>query len=202
MNVDGQKNMTNETIQELSLSVRDIVYDPRMEHIFMDSSARRYRIACCMETVEDAQVAVEAYRQLESSREWVDKGNLYLVVYGVLQAMYIQQDALMNLAKALDFPYRIDRYPGLKKVREVRNKIVGHPTDYGRGRTESWYAINRRSLSLDSFKVLESTDQGHNQMIQIDIRETLSDNEVFVRQALEELKGKLENDIREERAWS
>lgn len=192
--------MTNETIQELSLSVREVVNDPGMEHMFMDSTVRRYWIACCMDTVEDAQVAVEAYRRLEPSREGADKGNLYLVVYGVLQAMFLQQDALSNLASALNFPYEIDSYPGLKETREVRNQIVGHPTSYKRKGKESYFAINRRSLSLDSFKVLEFTDQGQRQMLQIDIRKTLSDNEALVRQALEELKGKLENDIREQKA--
>ena len=192
--------MTNETIQKLSLSVRDIVTDPGMEHMFMDSAVRRYRIACCMDTVEDAQLAVEAYRRLESSSEGADKGKLYLVVYGVLQAIFIQQDALRNLACALDFPYEIGSYSGLKEVREVRNQIVGHPTSYRREGRESFYAINRMSLSLDSFKVLESTDQGQNQMLPIDIRKTLSDNEALVRKALTDLKGKLENDIRQQKA--
>ena len=191
--------MTNETIQELSLSVRDIVTDPGMEHMFMDSAVRRYRIACCMDTVEDAQLAVEGYRRLESSSEGADKGKLYLVVYGVLQAIFIQRDALRNLACALDFPYEIDSYPGLKAAREVRNQIVGHPTSYMRKGTESYFAINSGSLSLDSFKVLESTDQGQNQMLEIDIRQTLSDNEALVAKALTDLKEKLEKDIRNQK---
>ena len=166
----------------------------------MDSAVRRYRIVCCMDTVDDAQLAVEAYLRMESSSEGGDKGKLYLAIYGVLQAIFVQQDALRNLARALDFPYGMDSYPGLKEVREVRNRIVGHPTSYRREGKESFYAINTISLSLDSFEVLESTDQGQNQMLQIDIRKTLSDNEALVRQALEELKGKLENDIREQKA--
>ena len=82
-------------------------------------------------------------------------GTLYLAVYGVLQGMFLQQDALVNLGNTLRFPIRIDDYQGLKKIREIRNQIVGHPTSYRRRKTESYYAINRGSLSLEKLDVME-----------------------------------------------
>ena len=192
--------MTNATIHELFSSVREIVIQPKMDHLFLKNTVHRYQIVSCLDTVEDAQLAVDEYCRLDFSAKGTDTGKLYLVVYGVLQAMFLQQDALKNLARLLDFPYRIDDYPGLKEVREVRNQIVGHPTSYKRERTEICYAINRGSLSLESLEVLESNDQGQYQMRLINIKQTLSENEALICQAFEDLKNKLENDIRKHKA--
>ncbi len=189
-------DMADTTIHELFSSVRKIVCQPGMNHLFMESTVRRYQIASCLDTVEDAQLAVDEYCRLDFSTKGTDKGELYLAVYGVLQAMFLQQDALQNLASLLDFPYRMDNYPGLKEVREVRNQIVGHPTSYRRNGTESYYAINRMKLSLRTLQVLEYNDQDQRQMRTIDIKQALSDNEALICQAFGDLKSKLESDIR------
>ncbi len=188
--------MTDTTIHELFSSVREIVNQPRMNHLFMESTVHRYQMVSCLDTVEDAQLAVDKYRRLAYSAKGAGKGKLYLAVYGVLQAMFLQQDALKNLASLLDFPYRIDNYPGLKKVREVRNQIVGHPTSYKRKGTESYYVISRIRLSLETLQVLEYNDQNQQQMRTIDIKQTLSENEALICQAFGDLKSKLESDIR------
>ena len=188
--------MADTTIHELFSSVRKIVYQPSMNHLFIESTVRRYQIASCLDTVEDAQLAVDEYCRLDFSTKGTDKGKLYLAVYGVLQAMFLQQDALQNLASLLDFPYKMDNYPGLKEVREVRNQIVGHPTRYKRKGTESYYAINRMRLSLRTLQVLEYNDQDQRQMRTIDIKQALSDNEALICQAFGDLKSKLESDIR------
>ena len=58
-----------------------------MQHMLMESIGRWMQIACCMDTVDDAQLAVDAYDEIEAGRD--DEGQLYLAVYGVLQARAI-----------------------------------------------------------------------------------------------------------------
>ena len=142
--------MTAATIHELSQTVRDTIFDPLVEHIFLESNSLRYQVTSCLDTIEDAQMAIDVFRLLDPSSDQADKGSLYLAIYGVFQGVILQQDALMNLAKALCFPFRIADFPVLEEVREIRNRIVGHPTSYKRKRTESYYAISKRDAPRGS----------------------------------------------------
>ena len=193
--------MTADTIQEQCLSIRDIVFNSPMEHLFLKRKGDRFQIAACLDTIEDAQLAVEEYRLLYLSSNQTDKGKLYLAVYGVLQGIFLQQDALMNLANCLHFPCQIDDYQALKTIREIRNQSVGHPTSYRRNKTESYFAINRSSLSLEQFEMMEYNNQkGQRQLTSVCTMRTISDNEAFIAQILKDIKSNLDAHIYKHRA--
>ena len=193
--------MTDETIHKLSQSIRDILFNAVTGHLFLKSVDNRFQIVACLDTIEDVQLAIDEYRRLHPSEDQTNTGRLYLAVYGVLQGMFLQQDALMNLANAIGFPFRLDDYPSLKDIREIRNQIVGHPTSYKRRKTESYYAINRNSLSLKRFDVMEYNKKGGQaQVASVDLTQKLSDNESLILQALRDLRGKLEDDIDKHKA--
>ncbi len=188
------------TIHELSQTVRDTIFDPLVEHIFLESDSLRYQVASCLDTIEDAQMAIDVFRLLDPSSDQTDKGSLYLAIYGVFQGVILQQDALMNLAKALSFPFKIADSPVLEEVRGIRNRIVGHPTSYKRKKTESYYAINRSSLSLEKMDVMEYRQDGQGQVTSVDITRTLCDNESLISQALRELNSSLQSQIADHKA--
>lgn len=53
-----------------------------------------------------------------------------LYIYGLLQALFLQQDAANGISTAL-LGKKIDfkqEYPSLFEIREIRNDTVGHPT--------------------------------------------------------------------------
>ena len=56
---EGVSAMTADAIHEQCLSIRDIVFHPLMEHLFLKSNDDRFQIAACLDTIEDAQLAVE-----------------------------------------------------------------------------------------------------------------------------------------------
>jgi len=67
-------------------------------------------------------------------------GIKYLLLYGVLQSMFIQQDAFLDIYYEIITPEEkfnnfkknfFDKYPILKKIRDIRNKAIGHPTNTG-----------------------------------------------------------------------
>ena len=193
--------MTDETIHKLSQSIRDIVFSAVTGHLFLKSLDNRFQIVACLDTIEDVQLAIDEYRRVDLSEDQTNKGKLYLAIYGVLQGMFLQQDALMNLANAIGFPFQLDDYPGIKDIREIRNQIVGHPTSYRRRRSESYYAINRSSLSLKRFDVMEyNKEGGQSQVASVDLTQKLSDSESIIVQALRDLRGKLEGDIAKHKA--
>lgn len=72
---------------------------------------------------DDADLAIEAY---SSGKAALDVGEKYLALYGVLQAAYLQGNALKRLHSVcglgtLEFPL------GMAKLREIRNAGVAHP---------------------------------------------------------------------------
>ena len=187
--------MTDHTINELCQSVRDIVFDAVTEHLFVRSVDSRYKIAACLDTIEDAQIAIDDYRRIDLSEDQTNRGRLYLVVYGVLQGIFLQQDALRSLAKALRFSFQIDDTPRLKEIRDLRNMIAGHPTSFRRNGKDAFYAISRSTLSLEGFEMLEYIEGHSKRMILIDIKELLADNEEPISKTLRNLRSKLEDDI-------
>lgn len=74
-----------------------------------------------VDNIEDTQSAIEEYSSL--------KGFSRLAVYGLLQAIYVQQDAVGHLEEAIQIqtPDWKKDCPGLSKIRDIRNETVGHP---------------------------------------------------------------------------
>ena len=74
-----------------------------------------------VDNLEDTQLAIDEYASLKNFSR--------LAVYGLLQSMYVQQDAISHLEKAINVPipdWKKD-YPGLSNIRDIRNETIGHP---------------------------------------------------------------------------
>lgn len=90
---------------------------------------KKWNLMCgSLDAIESAQLAVDAFCCLKkNSAKGV--GEKYLMVYGLLQTLYVQQDSMWNLCKSLNISMpNKDKYPELLKVRQLRNKGVGHPS--------------------------------------------------------------------------
>ena len=101
-----------------------------------------------MDAIDDTQMAIDSYLNLENFS--ANSGG-YLFIYGVMQALNIQQDAANNLLSAL-FDKKINfktEYPDLYDIREHRNNSIGHPTK--RGNDKSFHFIGRASIKKDGF---------------------------------------------------
>ena len=97
-----------------------------------------------MDAIGDTQLAVRAYLD-EPKKDDESYGWSYIVVYGILQVLYVQQDAAKTLANCLNV--KLDLPDELESVREIRNDAIGHPT--GRGAF-----ISRITLSSSRFQLL------------------------------------------------
>lgn len=123
---------TPDNIQGLLTFIRDFINHPRrLDPILKDKSGWNM-LASALDVVSDTEWAITSYEH----GEYADYGTLYLVIYGLLQAMYVQQDALENMVRALERngQYKIESEPEVKYIRGVRNDAVGHPTKQGDAR--------------------------------------------------------------------
>lgn len=133
-------------------ALRESTTGPLMDQMRI-TEPRKWALLCtCLDTIDDAQSAIEAYRGTSKEAE---KSELYLRTYGVLQAMFIQQDALHNLADSLDMSLDIKGDQRIKDIREIRNNVAGHPTDRGSVKGRTFYRISQHSLRRFRFEVLK-----------------------------------------------
>ncbi len=138
-------------VKQLMSDVRDMINSPRKQYALLQNVAAWRMLCCCLDVIEDIDCCLEAF--LKTDINHFDDGNKYMYIYGTLQALFVQQDAIKHLAEALKIPYTLD--PSLKEIREIRNDSVGHPTkrDRGKNKTVTFNYISRISIGSQGFRL-------------------------------------------------
>jgi len=99
---------------------------------------------------EDAGLAIDAFK-LDFSQK--DIGCQYLRIYGVLQAAYLQQDALRNLHEACGLG-SLTLPDEMKRLREARNSAAGHPAPRSNGQIATLLvrcSLSGRNITLHRY---------------------------------------------------
>lgn len=129
--------------RESATRVKETSVDKAVSHfrdLFNDSgpvfaktlnNTRKWNIVCsAMDVIENTEAATKAY---EEAREPATRGEHFLIIYGLFQSMYVQQDALKHLFVILEKEFTLNETPELKRIRDIRNDCVGHPADRSEG---------------------------------------------------------------------
>lgn len=140
--------MTIDPVQSVEHRIRELVNSPRRAFLLRQDSERWFKLCSSMDAIGDTQLAVRAFldKPVEPRRS---DGWSYVIVYGVLQVLYVQQDAAHTLADCLKLRFGLP--DELAAIRDARNASIGHPTNYRRA---SSTAISRMSLSPNAFQML------------------------------------------------
>lgn len=134
-----------------------------------------------MDTIEDTQLAIGSF---EIDSESKDTGKEYLKVYGLFQAIFMQQDAVKNLAEGLNLA-KVDIATDSKAsaVRELRNKYFGHHK-YQRNGATTYHGVARITVGNNSISAWTwpkfSTEE-------INIKESIESNTTYIVKTLEEV---------------
>lgn len=170
----------SEKIYDLGRKIRDFINDARVKADLLKNKPLFYQLCSCMDMVEDTQVAIDAF----GKKEKPTKGEVYLEIFGLLQALFLQQDTVLHLAEALEFEVGIDEYPRLKEIREIRNDAVGHPTKRGNP-VRSWNFIIQHSLSYEAFEIMAwHSPEGHTRTV-VKTKEIVEDQQKYIAEILE-----------------
>ena len=139
--------MSHPLYQKMS-TIRDLINSPRKQHILFQDSILWAMLCSCMDTIEDTELALESFLNLDTDSS--NEGRNYLRIYGALQALIVQQEAVENLHEALGIQYTEDS--SLEKIRHIRIDAAGHPTN--RGNKKAFNFINRSTLSSQVFQLI------------------------------------------------
>jgi len=171
--------------------MRDIINKPRKETELTRNMPMYNQLCSSLDVIGDTEEAIAAYANQECGNS---TGALYIATYGVLQALFVQQDATFNLAEALGFSDHVENYPDLKDIRDTRNPSVGHPTKQDRGKKgtpTAFHFISRISLHYGGFKLMSCDGIGNDKFRDIALTQLIERQRAIIRQILTDLVAKL-----------
>ena len=184
--------MSDSIVLKLENQIRQLINNPHKHWELRQNNALFSQLCSSLDVIEDTEDAILAYSEKDFGE---DKPSHYLAVYGLLQAFYVQQDAVINLCGSLGIKDTINNYPKLKDIREVRNDTVGHPTkrDQPKGKPASYHHISQMTLNKSEFTLVSYFSDGSKvQFRDIKISELIVEQSRFISSILKTLAVNLE----------
>lgn len=135
--------------------IRDFINKPIKQFNLLKNHKLWNQLCSSLDVIGDSDLAISAYINSEFGTDDEEK---YLRLYGVLQALFLQQDAVTNLCESLGLPNNLTSHPKLKEIRDIRNDSIGHPTK--RGNYKSYHFISRATITKSGFQLI--SDYGNN----------------------------------------
>jgi hypothetical protein len=152
----------------------------------LEARPQRWGMLCsALDVLDDTELAILAFYDGEREDAW--EGHRYLGLYGVLQAAFLQQDALETIHRALGYPFEAGA--ALEAIRSTRNDAVGHPTFRNHG--ASFHFITRISLGHEGFHMWDMDRKGEMNERWINLVQLVQDQESAVASHLAVLLGHL-----------
>jgi hypothetical protein len=157
--------------------------------MLLKNSGAWFKLCSSLDTIGDTEVALDAYESIEEPQS---DGEKYLLLYGVLQVLFVQQDAVAHLSEALDIPYSAD--PLITEIREVRNDSIGHPTKRGGGKGRAFNFISRISIGKGGFTLMTSFADGDTKFQHVGVPQLVESQRGILRAALSAVAEKLKEE--------
>jgi hypothetical protein len=196
-----------ERLRDLADELRDRVNYARRHHLLARDPQAWNTTCSAMDIVGDTCQALIAYfKQVPAAND--DKAAAYLLAYGVLQALFLQQDAVYWWCKCLAIQPVSDHrnpcewvatVPQLARARTARNDSIGHPARRDRPRTSpvAAFSIAQHSLSGHGFEVHGYDDRGASSVHHVSFTTLISEQVEVLADALEAACVALDKDDRE-----
>lgn len=158
-------------------TIRDLINKPLIKSPLLKNGALWNQLCSCLDVIEDSEFAIDAYFDREFGESI---GEYYLRVYGLLQALFVQQNAVRDLNESLGIPNPLNNYPRLKEIKEIRNASSGHPTKKGTKKQRSYHHISRPTLKADGFQLVSFFGNGTSKFEDISIPGLIADQRTCI----------------------
>lgn len=150
-------------------SVREYINTTRYQTDLLQDLDNWNQICSSLDTMGDTTLSIEEYMTSDYPE---NDGLKYIYTYGLLQSLFIQQDAVKHLSESFEVNFEINEQ--LKKIREIRNASIGHPTKNKVRGTVFYNYISRITLSKYGFTLLRSSQGDRNEFIDVDLLSILT----------------------------
>lgn len=164
---------------EYTKEIREIINEPRKQfHLIKDKNFWS-QLCSSLDVIEDCDLAITAFVEGDLGESFGEK---YLKLYGLLQALFLQQDAVTNLCESLGLQNDISSHPKLKEIRDIRNDSVGHPTK--RGKYKSYHFISRTSIKKMGFTLVSDFENSETKSRKISVADLIEDQKKYLSNIL------------------
>lgn len=177
------------SIEQSISQLRDLINKPRKQHLLLKDSKLWNQLCSSLDVVQDTDLALDSYLEKDFSE---DIGDQYLRVYGVLQVLIVQQDAVKHLVESLSLPRSFHNdFKDIYDIRDIRIKAIGHPTKKEKGRL-SYHFISRATMHKNGFQLMSCFPDDKNEFTDVNIPELISRQrgtiKVILKAVFDELK--------------
>ncbi len=140
-------------IEQYISDVRDIINRPRKQSLLLKEKKVWNQLTSSMDVIQDTDIAIDSYLENEFPKDYGEK---YIWIYGVLQNLFVQQDAVKNLIESLDLNPSVEKpLEKIRDIRDIRNKATGHPTKKGWGKSKfTFHFISRSTINRNGFQLM------------------------------------------------
>jgi len=182
---------TIKDIRKLEDAVREHINTHRYQAELLKSSSTWNQICSSLDVIDDALYAIDSYLSKEFPE---DTGLKYLYSYGLLQALFLQQDALKHLAEAFGLKYAAN--DSLVNIRTIRNASIGHPTQHNIKGTRYYNFISRITMAKGGFDLLRHFGTREYEFLRVDLITLITDQLKGIKEGYEQIAQKLNEEDR------
>jgi hypothetical protein len=183
------------SIEQQISQIRDFINEPRKQHLLLKNNPLWNQLCSALDVVQDTDIAMEAYLQNPFPG---GEGEKYIRVYGILQVLVVQQDAVKHLIASLDLPETIlDSLEDMKEIREIRVESIGHPTEKRAKGGHSYHFISRVTMHKEGFQLLSCLPNKQLEFKDINIPELINKQRATVQKMLNQVAGELKREEQE-----
>ncbi|NHJ39314.1 MAG: hypothetical protein FK731_04720 [Asgard group archaeon] len=178
-------------LSTLEQSVREFINTTRYQTELLKNLDNWNQICSSLDTIGDTLYSIEDYINAEYPES---EGLKYIFTYGILQALFIQQDSMQNLSEAFELQY--ERSEKLKKIRALRNAAIGHPTKNQVKKVTYYNYISRITLQKWGFTLLRSSEEDRTEFMDVNLLSILEEQIHEIENSYRILVEKLNKDDR------
>ena len=154
-----------QSVEELVQCIRDMTTAERRHWQLRQEAGLFSQLGSSLDVIGDTESALSDYIASEQAAR--TQGERYLLTYGVLQALVLQQDAVRHLSEALGVD--CEAPAEFIAIRDVRNRSVGHPTRRDRAGVRSFNHVSRISMAWKGFDLLTFYESGRAEIQSVDV---------------------------------
>lgn len=164
------------SVAELEQKIRDHVNKPRLQNKLIKDPKKWASLCSALDAIGDAEVAISSYLS-EVYPE--DIGQRYLITYGILQILYMEQTSAITLRKSFHLEGKLP--DEIEEISTLRHSAIGHPTTNGGGA----HFIARITLSKGGFNLMSTHPNKQSTHTKVDLLKLIEKQQNILRDSLQ-----------------
>ena len=111
-------------ITDLEQHIRGLINAPRKHRAIFGDSAEYHKLCSCLDVIGDTELAFHAYEEMPDDPA---PGSSYVLAYGLLQALVLQQDAVRHRGNQADLVAEVLDSSSIPVGPSVRHAVEPQP---------------------------------------------------------------------------